>query len=199
MDELLEGIFQLKLSKLKQYPSVYRRLVLATKRASEARETEEVNEVGLHCREILNDYAQRLYNPDFSLEPIKGANTKEMLKATIKHYSQSGRLRSVVSSLEDLVDKSVDYTNQVTHSYSVTPDEAPFCIDMCMTLIFAIETLILNHAQQENGFYDYFGVLKCPQCRSSKLEGSSYTDYDHDRLYYFITCTECGWTDGTEA
>lgn len=34
----------------------------------------------------------------------------------------------------------------------------------------------------------------CPECGCMDLEGGSYTDYEHDEMYFFLTCLECGWT-----
>lgn len=38
-----------------------------------------------------------------------------------------------------------------------------------------------------------FNYKVCPECGSDRLEGSSFTDYAHDDLYFTIVCKECGW------
>jgi len=98
----LERVFKYKIDQIKKYPAVYRRIVLAARRAAAAQETEEVNEVGLHCQEILLDYARAVYNPDFSQQPVQEANFKSMMHDTINHYSDQGRLRSAVSSIVEM-------------------------------------------------------------------------------------------------
>jgi hypothetical protein len=186
-----------RLRYIEKYPSVYRRLLLASQRAFHAESTEEVNEVGLHCREILADYAKQVFSPDFTEEVIQEGNVKAMLKATINYYSKD-RLRSVISSLLELVNKVVDYAHHVTHSYSVLPEEAKMCIDLCITFICAMESTVIIHAEKESHFYYHFGVLKCPRCKSLRLGGGTIIDETHDRLYYIIECIECGWSDWTE-
>lgn len=38
----------------------------------------------------------------------------------------------------------------------------------------------------------------CRQCGNTELEWESLQDEEHDRMYYFVHCKECGWCDGTE-
>jgi hypothetical protein len=45
---------------------------------------------------------------------------------------------------------------------------------------------------------DPFGLVACPKCGSDRLHGSSFTDYDHDDVYYILQCKECGWSDWTQ-
>jgi len=44
---------------------------------------------------------------------------------------------------------------------------------------------------------DSFGIVACPQCGSERLKGSSFTDYQHDEVYFILACEECGWSDWT--
>lgn len=53
------------------YPSVARRQHHATKRALEAHNVEGANEVGVSCRELLNDYANQIYSSEYSEMVIK--------------------------------------------------------------------------------------------------------------------------------
>lgn len=45
---------------------------------------------------------------------------------------------------------------------------------------------------------DPFGIVACPSCGSKRLKGSSYTDYEHDEVYFILACEECGWSDWTQ-
>ena len=45
---------------------------------------------------------------------------------------------------------------------------------------------------------DQFGIVACPQCGSERLKGSSFTDYQHDEVYFILACEECGWSDWTQ-
>jgi hypothetical protein len=45
---------------------------------------------------------------------------------------------------------------------------------------------------------DPFGLVACPNCGSTRLKGSSYTDYKHDETYFVLACEECGWSDWTQ-
>jgi predicted HTH transcriptional regulator len=38
----------------------------------------------------------------------------------------------------------------------------------------------------------------CERCGNPKLKRSSALDPDHDRMYHFIECSECGWSEWTE-
>ncbi len=38
----------------------------------------------------------------------------------------------------------------------------------------------------------------CERCGSKSLERGTYTDFNHDRLYHWIKCTDCSWGDWSE-
>jgi phage FluMu protein Com len=182
---------------LSSYPSVARRFLHAIKRANEAKSVEEVNEVALNCRELLNDYAQLIFSPEFNSE-AKAGDTRQLLKSTINHYTKGGRDRQVVSSLNDFVSKVVDELHSITHSSNVFPEHAFMCIELCSTLITSIENLILLSERKGNPIFEYFGVLKCPSCKSLKLKTYSYHNERRDDIYYIVECTECNWSEWTE-
>lgn len=55
----------------------------------------------------------------------------------------------------------------------------------------------------KNAIFDYesndvFALKACPACGKNSLKRYSATDYEHDRLYYCIECTDCSWSDWTE-
>jgi hypothetical protein len=43
-----------------------------------------------------------------------------------------------------------------------------------------------------------FGLGVCPKCGSGRLSRSSGEDPDRDKLYYFIECEDCHWTDWSQ-
>lgn len=45
---------------------------------------------------------------------------------------------------------------------------------------------------------DPFGIVACPRCGSKRLKGSSFTDCEHDEVYFILACEECGWSDWTQ-
>jgi len=197
-EELLTEFSRKQFEFVAPYPSVARRFVRATERAVEAISIEDVNEVGLNCRELLNDYANQIYSPEYSKTDIKGADTKELLKDTIKYYTKSGGERATVDSLNLYVDKVVRELHTITHSSNVYPEHAFLCINLCISLITSIEALVLLHERKNSPIYEYFGETKCPKCRSLKLEACSHHDEGHDEMYYFVKCSECGWSDWTQ-
>jgi len=198
IEALLTELSKKRFETISAYPSVARRLLHAAKRAVEAQSVEEVNEVGLNCREVLNDYAKQIFSQEFSDIKIKEGNTKELLKSTINFYTSSGGDRAVVSSLNDLVDKVTRELHSITHSSKVYPEHGFLCIDLCISLISAIEGLILSSERKGNPIYEYFGVIKCPSCKSLKLETFSHLDERRDEIYYIIECKECGWGEWTQ-
>ncbi len=197
-EELLTEFSRKQFQFVTPYPSVARRLLRATKRALEAHSVEDVNEVGLNCRESLMDYANQIYSPEYSETDIKGADTKELLKDTIKYYTKSGGDRSVVDSLNSYVDKVVRELHTITHSSSVYPEHAFLCINLCISLITSIEALVLLNEREGSPIFEYFGVTKCPKCKSLKLETRSHYNEDRDDIYHFVKCSECGWSDWTQ-
>lgn len=197
-EELLTEFSRKQFQFVTPYPSVARRLLHATKRALEAHSVEDVNEVGLNCRELLIDYANQIYSSEYSETDIKGADTKELLKDTIKYYTKSGGDRGVVDSLNSYVDKVVRELHTITHSSSVYPEHAFLCINLCISLITSIEALVLLNERESSPIFEYFGVTKCPKCKSLKLETRSHYNEDRDDIYYFVKCSECGWSDWTQ-
>lgn len=66
-----------------------------------------------------------------------------------------------------------------------------------------LTVLELNKILQKKKIYDsnsddLLPYKCCPQCGSQKLERSSHFDYEHDRIYYFIECKICKWSEYTE-
>lgn len=180
------------------YPSVSRRLLRATKRALEAQSVEDINEVGLNCREFLNDYANQIHSPEYSETDTKAGDTKQLLKDTINYYTTSGGKRAVLDSLNTYVDKVVRELNTITHSSNVYPEHAFLCINISISLIASIESLVLLNERENSPIYEYFGITKCPKCKSLKLKANSHLDEQHDEMYYIVECQDCGWSDWTQ-
>ncbi|MCB2305618.1 hypothetical protein LGL08_00115 [Clostridium estertheticum] len=197
-DELFIQFTKKQFEFFEPYPSVARRFLHVVKRAMEAQSVEEVNEVGLNCREIINDYAQQIYSCEFSTDEVKSGNTKQLLKDTIDYYTAGDKVRPVVTSLNSFVDKITRELHSITHSSSVYPEQAVLAVNLCITLITSIESLVLISERKESPIFEHFGVIKCPKCKSLKLETYSRFDEVHDELYYFVKCKECSWEEWTQ-
>jgi hypothetical protein len=201
MDQIEELLTQFSIKRfeaISTYPSVARRFLHAVKRATEAQSVEEVNEVGLNCRELLNDYAKQIYSPEFSEEVVKDGDTKQLIKDTINFYTSSGNNRAVISALNGLADKVTRELHSITHSSNVYPEHGFLCVELCFSLITSIESLILASERKGNPLYENFGVIKCPRCKSLKLDTYSHLDERRDDIYYIVDCKECGWSEWTQ-
>lgn len=71
-------------------------------------------------------------------------------------------------------------------------------MDLCISLINSIETLILLNERNNSLIYEYFGEIECPQCKSLKIETYASHDERNDEMYYLVKRSECDWTDWTQ-
>jgi len=71
---------------------------------------------------------------------------------------------------------------------------APRDLEIARRLQAKLLELTASHASGG----DPLPYLVCPTCACTELKRGTYEDPSRDDLYYYIECTECGWTDWSQ-
>lgn len=160
-----------------------RKLSLASEKLQEAVEIEEIQAIGVICRETLIEMIGYVFNPDFleeGQEPFKKSDVKNQGELVISKFLPGSNNSELRKHLKNLLNGAWDYSNIVTHSSSRTIHEASICLTMTTAAVSVFENLLEMH-------HDPISGLKCRECGSRKLIIAE-NDETEDLL---IICENC--------
>ncbi|SHI74239.1 hypothetical protein [Desulfosporosinus lacus] len=164
---------------------IRRKLKLTAEKLNEAVEVEEIQAVGVMCRETLLRLIDSFSNSDIivkNLEDFKKADFKNRIELTINTLLPGSRNKEFRKSIKDLAYGAWDLANNITHSSTRTIHEARVCLTLCTSIITSIEHLLLN----------YFDVLSGEQCRKCGSRDLFIAENDEtDEL--LIVCEKCNY------
>lgn len=162
---------------------IRRKLELAAEKLNAAIEIEEIQAVGVICRETLLKLVHNISNSDIlikDIEKFKVADFKsriELITSTILHGARNKEFRK---HIKDLASGAWDLSNNITHSSTRTTHEAWVCHTLCTATITSIEHLLLN-------YFDVLSGEQCKKCGSQRLFIAENDETD-DLL---IVCERC--------
>lgn len=162
---------------------IRRKLVLAAEKLNEAIEIEEIQAVGVICRETLIKLIGNISESGILIkgaEEFKKADFKNRIELTISTIIPGSSNREIRKQIKDLAFGAWDLANNITHSSSRTVHEAWVCHTLCTAFITSFEHLLLN-------YFDILSGEQCKECGSRKLTIADNEDND-DLL---IICEKC--------
>lgn len=173
LPEESEGPVTLAWSKFEQGVTAYRT----------AHEAEELQGVGIHCREALISLAGdiRTALADVELvDPPKNANFKGWADLAAEKLTD-GRMRSY---LKVLCEKAWDLTVWLQHNANATPWDADLVLDATSNAITTTGAVINRH---ERGFPG-----RCPGCGSYRIDEDGEIDEDDNDVWHSrMVCARC--------
>jgi hypothetical protein len=162
--------------------SLKRKLLLASQKLQRAVETEEIQSIGVICRETLIELIGYLFEQDsFESETdFKKSDVKNRGKLIINKYLAGSDNAELRKHIKNLLNGAWDYANVLTHSSSRTIHEASICLTMTVAVVSSFENLLQK-------FRDPLAGLKCKNCGSKSLF-IALNDETDDLL---IVCEKC--------
>lgn len=159
-----------------------RKLLLATQKLQDAVEVEEIQNIGMICRETLIELVNYLYAEDSfeGSDVFKKSDVKNRGDLVISKYLCGSDNSDLRKNIKDLLNGSWDYANTITHSTSKTLYDASICLTMTKAVVVAFENLLKKH-------FDPISGLKCKECGSKNL--SIVENDENDDL--LIICNKC--------
>ncbi|MCE7698317.1 MAG: hypothetical protein K8E24_005585, partial [Methanobacterium paludis] len=165
--------------------SVIRRMLeLTAEKLNDATELEEIQAIGVMCREILLKQIEIISQSDSltleGIETLKKADFKNRVELILKTIVPGKRNKTLRKSTKDLAFGVWDLSNIITHSKSGTEHKAGVCLTLCTAFITSMEHLLLN-------YFDILSGEKCRNCGSKKLTIAENDEND----IILIICEMC--------
>jgi len=163
---------------------IRRMLELTTEKLNDATELEEIQAIGVMCREILLKQIEVISQSDSltleGIETLKKADFKNRTDLILKTILPGKRNKELRKTTKNLAFGVWDLSNSLTHSKSGTEHEAGVCLTLCTSFITSIEHLLLN-------YFDILSGEKCRKCGSKKL---TIAENDENNTILII-CERC--------
>jgi hypothetical protein len=162
---------------------IRRKLELTAEKLNDAVEIEEIQAIGVICRETLLQLIENISGSDILMknaESFKKADYKNKIEVIINIILSEARNKEFRKYIKSLAFGAWDLSNNITHSSTRSTSEAWVCHTLCTALITSIEHLLLNH-------FDILSGEKCKECGSRNLIIAENDETD-DLL---IVCEKC--------
>lgn len=159
-----------------------RKLSLASEKLNEAVEIEEIQAIGVMCREILIELIGHIFETDTfeGQEDLKKSDVKNRGELVIAKYLAGSENADLRKHFKNFLNSAWDYSNTITHSSSRTIQEASICLTMTTAVVSIFENLL-------NKYFDPLANIKCKKCGSKRLIVAENDETD-DLL---IICENC--------
>lgn len=159
-----------------------RKLNLASEKLQQAVEIEEIQAIGVMCRETLIELIGYIYDTDSieGEENFKKSDVKNRGELIINKYLNGSENAELRKHLKNLLNGAWDYSNTITHSSSKTIHEASICLTITTAVVTSFENLLAKYFDPTSG-------LECKECGSRHLI-VAVNDETEDLL---IICENC--------
>lgn len=145
--------------------NIKRKLVLTSEKLQEAIEIEEIQAIGVMCRETLIELIGYAFDPAFleeGQEPPKKSDVKNRGEIVINKLLPGSDNSELRKHMKNLLNGAWDYSNIITHSSSRTIHEASICLTLTTAIVSSFENLL-------DKYHDPISGLKCKECGSRRL------------------------------
>lgn len=163
--------------------SISRRLNIAAQTLNEVTGAEDIQGIGLTCRESLIELAVVLVeaNPGIlEKSNLKAADFKGIAREVISIYALGKRNDSLRKHSRSMAEMAWDYSSEIVHSPNRSIPDAKICLLLTCTIVSIFQNLYLKHLG--------FDVEeKYPECKSMNI---SFRTLDNEAL--MMLCNECG-------
>lgn len=164
--------------------SISRRLNSAAVELNNITGPEDIQSIGLTCRESLIELAGVLAQDNPGLlkdNDLKAADFKGIAKAIINLYAPGKSNSKLRKRSRNVVDAAWDHSSEVVHSPNKNIPDAKICLLLTCTAVSLIQNLFLKYLGFDN-------EPKCPECKSMDFELLS--EEDSEELIF--SCNKCG-------
>lgn len=164
--------------------SVSRRLNLAAQSLNNIVGAEDIQSIGLTCRESLIELAVTLVSANPSIleeNSLKASDFKGIAKAVIAIYAQGKSNSSLRKHSRSMAEMAWDYSSEIVHSPNRNIPDAKICLLFTCSIVSIFQNLYLKHL-------GFDAEPKCPECKSMDY---SLHETENDSFFILI-CNDCG-------
>jgi hypothetical protein len=174
-----------------RFIGIRRKLHVASEALTKAKEPEDLQAIGLACREVLIALGGELVfdsevPPD--TEVPKLADFKNRARIAIDRLLPGSENSELRAHARKISDASWDFSSTLTHSPNRTIHEAFICVSLVGTVLTLFEKLIemrdINYQE-----------LSCPLCKSRQLEYIDRETTEDNPSEIILHCKYCGWEE----
>ncbi|MGC2210397.1 MAG: hypothetical protein WA532_09840 [Candidatus Korobacteraceae bacterium] len=164
--------------------AAFRRWEQAAESLDQSTESEDVQAVGMRCREALLAFVRSVSNPSMvpTGEDVPQASNfvrwSELIAETVAQGSRNERIRGY---LKALAKESWQLVSWLTHAANATRDDGTIALDATHAVMEAFGTALIRHERQ--------APERCGRCGSLKLT----TLYRPELQFDGAVCQSCGW------
>lgn len=166
--------------------SISRRLNLAAIDLNSVVGAEDIQSIGLTCRESLIELAAALVaaNPTVLVEnDLKAADFKGIATAVIAIYAQGSRNSNLRKYSRNMAEMAWDYSSSIVHSPNKNIPDGKICLLFTCAVVSIFQNIYLK-------FLGFDAELKCPECKSMDFNLRK-TD---DKLFIMF-CSHCSYEE----
>jgi len=170
--------------------SISRRLNIAAQNLNEVSGAEDIQGIGLTCRESLIELATVLVEANSGVlekNNLKAADFKGVAREAISIYAQGRRNDTLRKHSRNMAEMAWDYSSEIVHSPNRNIPDAKICLLFTCAIVSVFQNLYLKHL-------GFDAEQKCPECKSMDI---SLNTIDNDFL--IMRCNECGHEKPVEA
>lgn len=166
--------------------SISRRLNLAAIDLNNVVGAEDIQSIGLTCRESLIELAVALVaaNPTVLIDnDLKAADFKGIAKAVIAIYAHGSSNSNLRKYSRDMAEMAWDYSASIVHSPNKNIPDAKICLLFTCAAVSMFQNLYLK-------FSGFDAELKCPKCKSM-----DFNLQETDDKVFIMLCSHCDYEE----
>ena len=164
--------------------SISRRLNLAAVELNNVTGPEDIQSIGLTCRESLIELAGVLVNDNPTIledNDLKASDFKGISNAVITIYAQGSSNVKLRKRCRSLAESAWDHSSEIVHSANRNIPDAKICLLFTCSVVSIFQNLYLKHA-------GFDSEAKCNECKS--LDYVFHKTDDESVLV--MQCNSCG-------
>lgn len=166
--------------------SISRRLNIAAQSLNDIAGSEDIQSIGLTCRESLIELASALVDANPGIlekNGLKAADFKGIARIVISIYAQGKSNDTLRKHSRNMAEMAWDYASEIVHSPNRNLPDAKICLLFACAIVSVFQNLYLKHI-------GFDAEQKCPECKSMDFNLHA-TDADH----LIMLCNECGYEE----
>lgn len=171
---------------INEIKSISRRLNIAAQSLNDIAGSEDIQSIGLTCRESLIELASALVDANPGIlekNELKAADFKGIARTVISIYAQGKSNDTLRKHSRNMAEMAWDYASEIVHSPNRNLPDAKICLLFACAIVSVFQNLYLKHI-------GFDAEQKCPECKSMDFNLHA-TDADH----LIMLCNECGYEE----
>jgi hypothetical protein len=167
--------------------SINRKLNSAAQQLNNVSNPEDIQNIGLICRESLIELANVLIGDNPSVlkdNNLKAADFKGIARAVIQIYAPGGSNSTLRKHCRTVSESAWDYACEIVHSPNRNIPDAKICLLFACSVVSIFQNLYLKHL-------GFDAEPKCNECKSMDYEIVS----SDDEALLVMRCNACGFEE----